>query len=190
VDELVSGQLVRGHRGACDGFSSVADAFAAERWSLPTPCTEWDARALVEHVIGFHEFLILRPLGIRANRPRDDPAARWRATAVALFAYLETDGALDRPTGLPGGGQSSPRQMLGALTTDVLVHTWDLARAGGLEPRLDRELCEAAYAAAHAAGLSRGDGMIGAEIAVPPGVNIETRLVALYGRDPAWRATP
>jgi uncharacterized protein (TIGR03086 family) len=184
VDELVSR-----HRRACDGFSRVADAFAAEQWSLPTPCTEWDARALVEHVIGFHEFLILRPLGIRANRPRDDAAARWRATADALFAYLETDGALDRSTELPGGGRTSPRQMLGALTTDVLVHTWDLARAGGFEPRLDRDLCERAYDAAHAAGLGRDDGMFAPEVGVAPDADAATRLVALSGRDPAWQAT-
>lgn len=177
------------HRRAGDGFARVADALDAAMWDAPTPCTEWDARALVEHVIGFHEFLILRPLGIRANRPRDDPAARWRATADALFTYLESEGAVDRATDLPGGGQNSPRKMLGALTTDVLVHTWDLARAGGIEPQLDRELCEAAYEAARAAGLSRDDGMFGAEIAVPPGAGIETRLVALYGRDPAWRPT-
>jgi uncharacterized protein (TIGR03086 family) len=182
--------LVERHRRACDGFARVADAFGAEQWSLPTPCTEWDARALVEHVIGFHEFLLLRPLGIRARRPREGPAARWRATADALFTYLETDDALDRATDLPGGGQSSPRRMLGALTTDVLVHTWDLARTGGIAPQLDRELCAAAHEAAHAAGLSRESGMIGAEIAVPADADVETRLIALYGRDPAWRTTP
>ena len=78
--------------------------------------------------------------------------------------------------------------MLGALTTDVLVHTWDLARAGGIEPRLDRELCAAAYEAARSTPLNRDSGMIGAEIAVPADADIETRLIALYGRDPAWRA--
>jgi uncharacterized protein (TIGR03086 family) len=182
--------LVERHRLACDGFARVAGAVRADQWSLPTPCTEWDARALVEHVIGFHEFLLLRPLGVRAQRPREGPAERWHATAAALFTALETDGALDRATDLPGGGQSSPRQMLGALTTDVLVHTWDLARAGGIEPQLDRELCEAAYEAARAAGLSRDGGMIGAETGAPPDAGFETRLVALYGRDPAWCSTP
>jgi uncharacterized protein (TIGR03086 family) len=180
-------ELITNHHRACERFSAVADAFDAGQWSVPTPCTAWDARALVEHVIGFHEFLVLRPLGVRANRPREDPAARWRATAGALFDCLETDGVLDRPTELPGGGHSSTRQMLGALTTDVLVHTWDLARAGGVEPRLDPRLCAAAFAAATATGLRRDDGMIGPAVVVAPGADVETRLVALYGRDPDWR---
>jgi hypothetical protein len=77
--------------------------------------------------------------------------------------------------------------MLAALTTDVLVHTWDLARAGGLEPRLDAELCETGYARALAAGLKRGDGMIGPEVVAGPDADAGTRLVAFYGRDPAWR---
>jgi uncharacterized protein (TIGR03086 family) len=180
-------ELVSRHARACARFSAVADRFPAGRWTAATPCTEWDARALVEHVIGFHEFLLLRPLGMRARRPRDDPAARWQATADALFDGLATDGAIDRPTELPGGGHSSARQMLGALTTDVLVHTWDLARAGGLEPGLDAELCSAAYETATATVLRRNDGMIGPEVAVEPWAEIGTRLAALYGRDPAWR---
>jgi uncharacterized protein (TIGR03086 family) len=180
-------ELVSRHERACARFSAVADGFPAELWSAATPCTEWDARALVEHVIGFHEFLLLRPLDVRANRPRDDPAARWRATSRALFECLAIDGVLDQPTELPGGGYSSARQMIAALTTDVLVHSWDLARAAGIEPRLDSELCEAAYETATATDLRRNDGMIGPEVTVDPGANIETRLAALYGRDPAWR---
>jgi len=180
-------ELITNHRRACERFAAVAGEFGAEQWTAPTPCSEWDARALVEHVIGFHEFLLLRPLGVRANRPREGPAERWLATAGALFDCLAADGVLDRSTELPGGGNSSARRMLGALTTDVLVHTWDLARAGGVEPRLDTELCAAAFATATATGLRRDDGMFGPEVAVAPGAELVTRLVALYGRDPDWR---
>jgi len=68
-------------------------------------------------------------MGVRANRPRTDPRARWEATRIAIFVALERPGAIDEATDLPGGGQSTPRAMLGALTTEVLVHSWDLARA-------------------------------------------------------------
>ena len=127
--------LVERHRRACDGFSRVAALVQPDQWELPTPCTEWDARALVEHVIGFHDFLLLRPLGVRANRPRTDPAARWKATRVALFRALDTEGVVDQATELPGGGRSTPRMMLAALTTDVLVHTWDLDGRSVNHPR-------------------------------------------------------
>src|ERR1700674_3821177 len=108
------------HRVACAGFSRVAELLRPDQWNWPTPCPKWDASMIVEHVIGFHEFLILRPLGVRAHRPSSGPAARWAATSKALFATLDAPGALDLTVELPGGGHSSPRVMLAALTTDVL----------------------------------------------------------------------
>jgi uncharacterized protein (TIGR03086 family) len=181
-------ELVVGHRAACDGFGRVADAVDAARWANPTPCTEWDARAVVEHVIGFHEFLLLRPLGVRAQRPRDDAAARWRATADALFGALETPGALDDATELPGGGESSPRSMLAALTTDVLVHTWDLAVATGVDAQLDTDLCERALTALGARDPGGADQLVGPAVAIADDAPLPDRLVARYGRDPRWHA--
>jgi uncharacterized protein (TIGR03086 family) len=126
--------LVDAHRRACAEFSRTAALVHPDQWEQPTPCSEWDARALVEHVIGFHDFLLLRPMGVRANRPRTDPVARWEATRIAIFTALDAPGALDQATDLPGGGQSTPRKMLGALTTEMLVHTWDLAEATDQQP--------------------------------------------------------
>jgi uncharacterized protein (TIGR03086 family) len=182
-DEFVDA-LIERHRRACSGFAVVAHAVPEGTWSAPTPCTEWTARDVVEHVIGFHDFLLLRPLGVRAHRPREGPAARW--DAVALFTALDADGALDRATDLPGGGTSTPRTMIEALTTDVLVHTWDLARAARLPSALDEELCLRAYDAVHASAFRRADGMIGEEIPVAAGASATDKLVAFYGRNPAW----
>jgi uncharacterized protein (TIGR03086 family) len=180
-------RLVEDHRHACEQFSAVTNQVSPRQWDDPTPCAEWDARALVEHVIGFHDFLLLRPLGVRANRPRVGPAARWQATAEALGVALDGDGTIDRVTDLPGGGTSTPRVMLSALTTDVLVHTWDLAQSARVEPALDRIMCERSYEAAQAAGLRRGD-MFSPEVPVSHDADIVTKLVAFYGRDPSWRA--
>ena len=59
-------EIVELHRRASDGLLSVARA-AAGRWERPSPCTEWDARGVVEHVIGFHEMLVLKPLKQRCG---------------------------------------------------------------------------------------------------------------------------
>ena len=185
-DDAYVDALIERHRRACDGFARVAHAVPDESWSAPTPCTEWTARDVVEHVIGFHDFLLLRPLGARANRPREDPAARWDATSAALFTALAADGVLDRTTELPGGGQSTPRAMIGALTTDVLVHTWDLARAARQPTALDEELCARAYAAVRASEFRRDPAMFGPEVSIDERAPVAERLVAFYGRDPAW----
>jgi uncharacterized protein (TIGR03083 family) len=162
---------VERHRRACAGFSRVVDRVADDHWDRPTPCSEWDARALVEHVIGFHEVLLLRPMGVHAHRPRIGPAARWKATSDALFDAL-----------------TEPVDVLGALTTDVVVHTWDLGRAVDLEPELDEALCRDAVAALRARDLPRERGMFAAAVPVDADADPATHLIACYGRDPTWQA--
>jgi uncharacterized protein (TIGR03086 family) len=178
-------EMVERHLQACEDFSAVAHEVAQESWAAATPCSKWTARDVVEHVIGFHDFLLLRPLGVRALRPRDDPASRWDATAETLFAALATNGVLDESTELPGGGSSTPRAMIDALTTDVLVHTWDLARATGSATAPDEELCARALAAARANGIGRG-ALIGPEVSVDDDAAVVDQLVGFYGRDPDW----
>jgi len=177
------------HRQACAAWTAVVDRVAADQWDLPTPCAEWDARALVEHVIGFHEFLLLRPMGIRAGRPREGPAARWLATHEAISRALRSP-ALDEPVKGFDGVARRPREVLDGITPDVLVHTWDLARSVGGPDRLDPELCAWANR-----GIDRRDArrpppdLVGAPVVVDASADGQDRLLAWWGRDPRWPAT-
>jgi len=74
------------------------------------------------------------------------------------------------------------------LTQDVVVHTWDLARAVGGDERLDSDLCE------HYASRLPDDpqtlaasGMFGPAVAVPSDADPQTRLLARLGRNPSWQ---
>src|SRR5438034_10500850 len=111
-------ETIEQHQRACRGFSRVVDA-AEGKWERPSPCTEWDARGVVEHVIGFHEVLVLKPLGVPVERPRDDPAARWQVTADALVSVLARAGALGTAVEVPGGRTTELRHLVPTLTTDV-----------------------------------------------------------------------
>jgi hypothetical protein len=111
-------------------------------------------------------------MGVHAHRPRTDPAARWAATQRALFDAL-----------------TEPVDVLGALTTDVLVHTWDLARAVDLSPDLDAQLCASAVDALRGNDLPRDNAMFQPAVAVAADADAATRLIAFYGRDPDWRAS-
>jgi uncharacterized protein (TIGR03086 family) len=135
---------------------------------------------VVEHVIGFHDVLVLRPLGAKPIRPEDDPVVRWELTVDALFGALAPVEAVtpDRVS------------LLGdALTTDVLVHTWDLAKAIGVEVSLDEELCERGRLTAmvHHKKLEASD-MFGPAVPVADSASAPDRLVGLFGRDPARSA--
>ncbi len=129
---------------------------------------------MLEHVIGFHDVLLLRPLGLKPDRPRDDPQVRWELT----YAKLEKafDGLVDEPRLLPN------------LTRDVLVHTWDLARAVGADDRLDARWCEHFYTALLNDPLAlSGSGMFEAPVAVDDDADAQSKLLARLGRNPNWQ---
>lgn len=52
------GQL---HLAVCRRFGEAVQA-AHGKWDRRSPCEAWDARGVLEHVIGFHDVLLLRPL--------------------------------------------------------------------------------------------------------------------------------
>lgn len=167
--------VLHDHRRACDGFTAMLRRIDG-RWATPTPCTEWDARGVLEHVIGFHDVLLLRPLGAKPTRPRDDPLSRWAVTVDALFGALARPGVLDEKGDL-----------VGVLTTDVLVHTWDLSMAIGEPLVLEPDLCQIGLdrAMSHRDQFATS-GMFDPPVPVAAGASVQDRLLGFLGRDPSW----
>jgi len=167
--------LLADYRTACDAFADAIRA-AREFRDAPTPAPEGDVRAVLEHVFGVHDGLLLQPLGVRPDSPEDDPEARWAATVAALFPALEQPGALDK------------RELLiGIVTTDVLIHSWDLSRAAGATVPLDPGLCQSGFDRALAnKRVLQESGALGAPVAVPADATVQDQLLGLFGRDPNW----
>jgi uncharacterized protein (TIGR03086 family) len=187
-------EIAARHLQACERFSAaVAAVDSSGGWARPTPCTEWDARGVLEHVIGFHDVLLLRPMDGKPHRPRDDPAARWAVTQDALRELFERPGLFDGPVDVPAIGNNPPtqidaRSLVRVLTQDVLVHSWDLAQAVDADDRLDPELCEQLCERLPADPLAlSASGMFNPPVAVPDEADPQTRLLARLGRDPSWR---
>jgi uncharacterized protein (TIGR03086 family) len=181
------------HLAVCRRFGESVRA-ANGKWDRRSPCDGWDARAVLEHVIGFHDVLLLRPLGLKPDRPRDDPQRRWDLTYHQLETAFEPGRRLfkrvvDIPE-LPGNPATrlDARAMMPNLTRDVLIHTWDLARAVGADDRLDPRWCEHFYAALpkDTAALSIS-GMFGAAVAASDQTDAQSQLLAWLGRNPSWR---
>jgi hypothetical protein len=149
---------------------------------------------VLEHVIGFHDVLLLRPLGLKPDRPRDDPQIRWELTYGQLEMAFEPERRLfervvDIPElqGNPATRLDTPA-MMPNLTRDVLVHTWDLARAVGADDRLDPRWCEHFYAALPSdPGELSVSGMFDAPVAVGDQTDVQSKLLARLGRNPRWQ---
>ena len=181
------------HLAVCQRFGESVRA-ANGKWKRRSPCDAWDARGVLEHVIGFHDVLLLRPLGLNPDRPRDDPRIRWELTYAALEQAFDPGRRLfERAVDIPEL-QGNPatrldaRAMMPNLTRDVLVHTWDLARAVGADDRLDPRWCELFYVAlpSDPGGLSVS-GMFDAPVAVGDQTDVQSKLLARLGRNPRWQ---
>lgn len=176
---------VADHSRACNGFSAIV-VQGEGQWTKASPCPDWDAGGIVEHVIGFHDVLLLRPMHEKPSRPKDDPAARWGVTAPCILEAMNRASA-PSPEDDDRESEVNIAGLLPALTTEVLAHTWDLAKAIGVDPRLDPELCDISLRAvrSNTEGL-RASGMFGPVVAVPDDSGPAARLIALLGRDPDW----
>ncbi len=187
-----SEDIAERHLRICRTFGDAVSA-VGNHWENPSPCTEWDARGVLEHVIGFHDVFLLRPLGAKPQRPKDDPVGRWTATLDALDGLLNRPGLFDGVVDVPPVGTGPPStidaaRLVPLLSQDVFVHTWDLARAAGHEIILDPELSRAFLDAlpGDEQALSR-TGMYDGPREVSAGSDAQTRLLARLGRDPEWK---
>ena len=166
------------HLAVCRRFGESVRA-AKGKWERRSPCDAWDARGVLEHVIGFHDVLLLRPLGLKPDRPRDDPQLRWDLTYRQLEKAFEPDRGLF---------ELDASAMVPNLTRDVLVHTWDLARAVGADDRLDARWCEHFYAALPTDPLALSvSGMFDNPVTLDGMADVQSKLLARLGRNPAWQ---
>ncbi len=186
-----SDEMADRHRQVCKAFGDEVGV-VGDRWQAQSPCGEWDARGVMEHVIGFHDVLLLRPLAAKPHRPKDDPVGRWEATFAALDQLLRRPRLFEGVVDVPAVGNNPPSQIDAAgivplLSLDVLVHTWDLGRAAGHRVILDPDLCRAFLQ-----GLPSDDtalyrtGMYQNPLEVPQGSGAQAKLLARLGRDPRW----
>ncbi len=117
-----------------------------DQLGLPTPCTEWDVRTLMSHMVGGVIRVALVGEGADAlSVPpfADDQTAGWAAAyhaagARALAAWAD-DAKLDAIFAVPWG-KVPGRVALAGYVREVLAHGWDLAAATGQQTELDPEL--------------------------------------------------
>jgi uncharacterized protein (TIGR03086 family) len=118
----------------------------------------------------------------------DDPAAAWLALRAALQGALDDPSVADRARDTPMGEKTFADAFGLIATPDVLIHTWDLARATGLDEVLDPDEVHRM-----AQGIDeiddqamRQSGHFGPRVEVPADADDQTRLLAWMGRRSGW----
>jgi uncharacterized protein (TIGR03086 family) len=174
------------YRKNAAGLTARVEAVPAEKWDAPSPCEGWSARDVVRHCVdGSRMFLGFVDQELPpAPSVDEDPVAAWtnardavqRAIDDPAIAPREFDGFFGRLTFEQGINRF--------VAPDVLIHTWDLARATGLDERLDPDEVRRAYE-----GLSqfpevqmRQPGVFGPAVDAPDDADEQTKVLAFLGR--------
>jgi uncharacterized protein (TIGR03086 family) len=160
----------------------------------PTPCTEWDVEALLDHIVATVRgyTMIAEEGAIDYDRMRvPDVAVRYSAAydeAVdAAMAAWRRPGVLDEPC-RHRLGPMSRRDALAFHHADLLVHGWDLCVATGQDDAIDPDAAALALTALTTTtpipGELRDAGVFASERDVDAGSSVADRLLALTGRSP------
>jgi uncharacterized protein (TIGR03086 family) len=178
-------------RRAAAAFGDRVHGVPEDRWAAPTPCTDWDTRALVNHLVYemrwavplFHGATIAE-VGDRfeGDLLGEDPVAAWDDAAAEAVAAVSEPGAMDRTVHL-SFGDNPAREYAYQLFADLVVHGWDLARGTGQDDTIDPELVAALGEwFADKASMYRDSGATAPPPEVPVGADPQVLLLAEFGR--------
>ncbi|QIY56199.1 TIGR03086 family protein [Streptomyces sp. RPA4-5] len=173
----------------------VLRAVRDDQLGRPTPCSEYDVRALLNHlfqvVVAFQTLAAKKDVDFGHTPDRlGEYGAQWpdrfADETVRLVEAWAAPGAED---GLTGGMQLPARTVGAMVLLDLTVHAWDVARAIG-RPYAPAAGCvtELRALVARMAPTARTMNVFADPVPVPPGASDLDVLLAETGRDPHWTA--
>lgn len=158
-------------------------------WDAPAPVEGWVARDVVRHLVEWFPSFLEAGTGIRlpgGPGADDDPAGAWLAQRDSVQALLDDPASADRTLTNPHLGEVPLREAVERFyTSDVFMHTWDLARATGQDETLDPDRCtELLEGMLPLDDVLRASGQYGPRVEVPDDADVQTRLLGFIGRHP------
>ena len=176
-----------------DRFGAALAQVPPERYGDPTPCPDWTVVDLVDHVIGGNRWASMVLAGAEGRsalaevRKLPVTADRRLDHQPSVTAQREAFEAASPDTPIAHlVGPITAERFLAMRTSDVLIHTWDLCRAVGLDERIPPELVAAGLAMlTPMAGFMAATGYFGpGHEGAPLPTDDQERLLHLTGRRP------
>jgi uncharacterized protein (TIGR03086 family) len=180
---------------AADAAARVVSGVSPDQLDGPTPCTDWDVRALMNHLILWTSYSLERrahgesvadELMSTDFAASPDFARRYREQLDRALAAWADPAAWDRKLDVMGTPTDSA-DVAAMNLMDMVLHAWDLAVATGQPYTLPGAAAEAVAQAveANAELFRRYDGFA-APVAAPDGASALDQALAASGRDPRW----
>ena len=165
-------------------FDAVV-ATPSATWTAPSPCSEWSAAGVFDHVIETERDFLLGRGAVLGPTPTGTPAEMWAAHVTAVAAV----GADDDFVSATYDGYFGPTTIADTLRDfygfDLIVHRWDLGRAFGVDvvwSEDEMDLLETAMAGFGEALHS--EGVCGPAVEVSDDASRQEQILGRLGRDP------
>jgi uncharacterized protein (TIGR03086 family) len=181
---------------AAEATRVVAGAANTKTLEQTTPCTDWDLRTLLNHMILWtsysaerraHGESVAEELMSKDFTAEPGYAQAYQAQiAKAVDAWSEPEAwAGDRNV----MGSATPAADIAAmLIAEMVLHGWDIAQATGQDYRCDDGVAQAVLETVRAQGeLFRQYQGFAAIVSVPEDATAFDHALALSGRDPGWK---
>jgi uncharacterized protein (TIGR03086 family) len=179
-------------RTAIAGLTPLVHGTLADQLADPTPCEQWAVRDLINHIVGggYMFAMSLKGEGLdMSTAPSDllgnDHAGAFDGAIAAFNEALDNTTDLSTMVTLPFG--TIPADLaLRVAAADLLVHSWDLAKATGqsFDPPDDFVLSATPFYQEFIQPPLRSMGLFAEEIDVPADASPLDKLVAYAGRKP------
>lgn len=182
-------EIAERYRRVAGRFTQRVNEVPEEAWERPAPCDGWVARDVVRHMVEWIPAFMssaggpMLPVGPSVD---DDPAGAWATLNAGIQALLDDPAASATQISHPQAGTHRLDDAIGMFFLgDVVVHTWDLARAAGLDEALDADIVHDMLIGMEPLDdMLRASGQYGPKVKVSPDANEQTRLIAFTGRRP------
>jgi uncharacterized protein (TIGR03086 family) len=173
------------YRQVAQGFDAAVRAASPDKWQAQTPCAEWVARDVVAHVVAGHRGVIAevrggdsKPLGAD-----EDPQRAWEEASRAVLEITGDADAMAMEVDGPTGKMPAGKIISQFVTMDVLVHTWDLARAVGADEHLEENAVRDAFEVLKPMdAMIRQPNVFGPKLPPPAGADTQTEFLYFLGR--------
>jgi uncharacterized protein (TIGR03086 family) len=154
-----------------------------------TPCSDFDLRALLNHLIGGMTMLQTAAAGGKATMPEGDlvggePAARYDEARDKLLAAIAEPGVFDKNWEMPFGALPG-KMMAGIAFFEHVAHAWDVRKATGQDTELPEDVVrECLEVVTPMDAMIRMPGVCGPAVEVPSDASLTDQLVGFLGRQP------
>lgn len=182
-------EIANRYRRVAAAFTGRVMSVPDDAWDNPSPCEGWVARDIVRHLVEWVPAFLHSGTGLALPAGPgvdDDPAGAWKTLNDALQSMLDDREIAARQFSHERAGTMPVEEAIGQfILGDVLVHTWDLARATGLDETLDPSEVRGMLAGIEPLGdVLAQSGQYGSRVELPPGAGEQSRLLAATGRRP------